>query len=139
MSYSEKLFDLSKQHPAANSLQKEAEIATQKSIDIQSQPEHVAMTVVRDGAAFLRRQGKSPNNRLYTMRNRYGSWTAVHVHSVNKGFGGEKFEWLCLQNKMEFTSEWFVARFARHFVSEEMLIALDNLLAADVAPCDKAA
>lgn len=130
--YSERLYELSKQHPAANSLQKEAEAATQKSVDIQSQPEHVAVTVIRDGAAFLRQHGRHPNNRLLAMRDRYGSWTAVHVRLIQNGFGGKNFQWLRSRNKLELTSEWFVARFARHLVSADTLFALDTLLSTNV-------
>lgn len=137
--YSERLYTISKQHFAANSLQREAELATQKSIEITNKPEHVAWTVIRDGADYFRKQGKCPNYRLYQMRERYGSWTLVHKRLIEKGFGGDSLQWLRSENKVELTSEWFIARHAPELVSPEMLDALNQLLAADVATYDKAA
>ena len=54
LSYSARLYRISKEHPAANSLQREAELATQKAIEIRSRPEYVAWTVIEDGCSFFK-------------------------------------------------------------------------------------
>lgn len=140
MLYAERLYRTSKQHSAANSLQREAELATQRAVDISSHPEHVAQQVIQDGTDYFVAQGKRPpKGRLTQMYNRYGSWALVHKRLVEKGFGGANFLWLKSQNKIELTSEWFIARHASHLVSAEMLAALEALLAADSPLCAKAA
>lgn len=130
MSIAERTFANSRKHKAARPLQREAEIATQKAVAIRNEPEHVAETVMRDGCAFFRSQGKRISSRIFGMRNRHGSWTAVHARLVSKNFGGDNFLWLKANHKLELTSEWFVARHARHLVSAEVAAELDNLLAA---------
>ena len=89
LSYGAKLYKISKQHPAANSLQREAERATQAAVAIKSQPEYVAWTVITDGCEFFKANGKCPpKGRLTQMYNRYGSWTLVHKRHIEKGFVG---------------------------------------------------
>jgi hypothetical protein len=140
LSYSAKLYKISKQHPAANSLQREAEQATQAAIDIKSQPEYVAWTVIDDGCAFFKANGKCPpKGRLTQMYNRYGSWALVHKRLIEKGFGGKNFLWLQSQNKLELTSEWFIARHAPELVSAETLAALNALLSSEEQDYAKAA
>jgi hypothetical protein len=140
LSYSAKLYKISKQHPAANSLQREAEQATQAAIDIKSQPEYVAWTVIDDGCAFFKANGKCPpKGRLTQMYNRYGSWTLVHKRLIEKGFGGKNFLWLRSQNKLELTSEWFIARHAPELVFAETLAALNALLSSEEQDYAKAA
>jgi hypothetical protein len=63
------------------------------------------------------------------MYNRYGSWTLVHKRIIEKGFGGKNFLWLRDQNKLELTSEWFIARHAPELVNAETRAALNALLA----------
>lgn len=60
LSYSARLYRISKEHPAANSLQREAELATQKAIEIRSRPEYVAWTVIEDGCSFFKSNGRCP-------------------------------------------------------------------------------
>ena len=140
LSYSKRVYDISKQHPAANSLQREAEYATAKALEISSQPEHVARTLVEDGCAFFRANGKvPPAGRLTQMYNHYGSWALVHKRVIEKGFGGENFHWLRSHKKLELTSEWFIARHAPELVSAETLAALNALLASPEPMHEKAA
>jgi hypothetical protein len=140
LSYSTKLYNISKQHPAANSLQREAELATQKSIEICSQPEYMAWAVITDGCDFFKANGKCPpKGRLTQMYSRYGSWRLVHKRLIAKGFGGKNFLWLRSQNKLELTSEWFIARHAPELVTAETLSALNVLLASDEKAIAKAA
>ena len=140
LSYSAKLYSVSKQHPAANSLQREAELATQKSIEICSQPEYMAWAVITDGCDFFKANGKCPpKGRLTQMYSRYGSWRLVHKRLIAKGFGGKNFLWLRSQNKLELTSEWFIARHAPELVTAETLLALNVLLASDEKAHAKAA
>ena len=140
LSYSAKLYSISKQHPAANSLQREAELATQKSIEICSQPEYMAWAVITDGCDFFKANGKCPpKGRLTQMYSRYGSWRLVHKRLIAKGFGGKNFLWLRSQNKLELTSEWFIARHAPELVTAETLSALNVLLASDEKAIAKAA
>jgi len=130
LNYSARLYRISKEHPAANSLQREAELATQKAIKICSQSEYVARTVIEDGCAFFKSNGRCPpKGRLTQMYNRYGSWTLVHKRIIEKGFGGKNFLWLRDQNKLELTSEWFIARHAPELVNAETRAALNALLA----------
>ena len=56
-----------------------------------------------------------------------------------KGFGGKSFLWLRSQNKLELTSEWFIARHAPELVSAETLAALNALLSSDEKAFAKAA
>jgi hypothetical protein len=140
LSYSVKLYKISKQHPAANSLQREAERATQKSVEICSQSEYMAWTVVSDGCDFIKANGKCPpKGRLTQMYERYGSWTMVPKRRIKKGFGGKNFIWLRSQNKLELTSEWFIARHAPELVPAETLAALNALLVSDEKSLAKAA
>ena len=140
LSYSAKLYRMSKQHPAANSLQIEAEQATQAAIKLQSEPEYVAGTVITDGCDFFKANGKCPpKGRLTQMYNLYGSWTLVHKRLIEKRFGGKNFQWLRSQNKLELTSEWFIARHAPELVSAETLAALNTLLSFDATAVAKAA
>ena len=140
LSYSAKLYKISKQHPAANSLQREAEQATQAAIAIKSQPEYVAWTVIDDGCAFFKANGKCPpKGRLTQMYKRYGSWALVHKRLIEKGFGGKNFLWLQSQNKLELSSEWFIARHAPELVSSETLAALNALLSSEEQAYTKAA
>ena len=140
MLYSERLYQASKEHFAANSLQREAELATQRAVEISSQPEYVAQQVMQDGIEYFVANGKRPpKGRLTQMYNRYGSWTLVHKRLVEKGFGGVNFCWLKSQNMIELTSEWFIARHATHLVSAEMLAALEALLADEMPLYAKAA
>ena len=53
LSYGAKLYEISKQHPAANSLQREAELATQAAVAIKSQPEYIAWAVISGGCEFF--------------------------------------------------------------------------------------
>jgi hypothetical protein len=130
LSYSARLYRISKEHRAANSLQREAELATQKATEIRSQPEYVAWTVIEDGCAFFKSNGRCPpKGRLTQMYNRYGSWALVHKRIIEKGFGGKNFLWLRDQNKLELTSEWFIARHAPELVNAETRAALNALLA----------
>ena len=130
LSHSARLYRISKEHPAANSLQREAELATQKAIEIRSRPEYVAWTVIKDGCSFFKSNGRCPpKGRLTQMHNRYGSWTLVHKRIIEKGFGGKNFLWLPDQNKLELTSEWFIARHAPELVNAETRAALNALLA----------
>jgi hypothetical protein len=140
LSYATKLHKVSKQHPAANSLQREAERATQAAVAIKSQPEYVAWTVITDGCEFFKANGKCPpKGRLTQMYKRFGSWALVHKRLIEKGFGGKNFLWLKSQNKLELTSEWFIARHASHLVSAEMLAALEALLTDETPLYAKAA
>jgi hypothetical protein len=45
--------------------------------------------------------------------------TLVHKRIIEKGFGGKNFLWLRDQNKLELTSEWFIARHAPELVNAE--------------------
>ena len=140
LSYGAKLYEISKQHPAANSLQREAELATQAAVAIKSQPEYIAWAVISGGCEFFKASGKCPpKGRLTQMYNRYGSWAQVHKRLIEKGFGGRNFLWLRSQNKLELTSEWFIARHAPELVSVETLAALNALLFSDERVCAKAA
>ena len=130
LAYSQRVYAHSKQHPEANALQQDAQAATQKAVAIQAQPEHMAKTIVREGAAMFRKHGKHPNYRLHQMFSRYGSWSAVHARLVSNSIGGESFEWLRSKGQLHLTSEWFVARHASHLVSADVRAQLDNLLAA---------
>lgn len=134
--YSDKIYRLSKQHPKANPIQREAELALQKAISIESQPEYIAKQVFVDGHQYLRANGKrSGYSRICQMFTRYGSWTAAHVKIVNERCDSDSFQLLKSSNKLALTSEWFIARHARSSVSKEKLAVIDNLLAAE----DKAA
>lgn len=139
LAYSQRVYAHSKLHPAANALQQDAQAATQKAVAIQAKPEHMAKTIVREGAAVFRKHGKHPNYRLYQMYNRYGSWTMVHKRLIETGFGGKNFVWLSSQNKLQLTSEWFIARHAPELVCAETLAALNALLSSDERSFSKAA
>ena len=139
-SFAKKLYATSKEHPASNSLQREAELATQKAIEISSQPEYMAWAAITDGCDFFKANGKCPpKGRLTQMYSRYGSWRLVHKRLIAKGFGGKNFLWLRSQNKLELTSEWFIARHAPELVTAETLSALNVLLASDEKAIAKAA
>lgn len=120
----------SRKHPLTRPLQREAELATQKAVALRNEPEHVAASVMLDGAAFFRANNKRISSRLFAMKNRYGNWTAVHARLVSNNAGGDNFKWLKANNKLELTSEWFVARHARNLVSANVAAELDSLLAA---------
>lgn len=140
MLFAKRLYHTSKQHPAANSLQREAELATQRAVEISSQPEVVAQQVVQDGIDYFEQHGRiPPKGRMTQMHQRYGSWSLVHKRLVEKEFGGANFWWLRSQNKVELTSEWFIARHASNLVPAEMRAALEALLAADTPLHAKAA
>ena len=126
--YASQVFKVSKEHSAANPLQREAELATQKAVAIQNQPENIAASVIFKGMSYFKIHGKRVSPRIYGMYNRYGNWTDVHVRLVKKNIGGSNFLWLRTNDKIELTSEWFVARYARHLVSAETLSELDDLL-----------
>lgn len=130
LAYAARIYKISKQHPAANSLQREAEFATQKAIHIQNQPENVATQVIFDGIKFFKQNGKRSSPRLFAMYNRYESWTKVHVRLLTMGIGGKNFQWLRDSNMLHLTSEWFVATHARHLASPEQLNELEALLSS---------
>lgn len=120
----------SRKHPLARPLQREAELATTRAIELQYDSEELAKSVMEGGKAFFIKHGKRISNRLYTMKNKRGSWSAVHARLVSLNAGGENFKWLKANNKTELTSEWFIAQHARHLVTDEVAENLDMLLAA---------
>lgn len=128
-----KIEKVSRQHPAAAPLAKEAERARQRAKFLNERAEKEAITVMKEGKAFFKKNGLRVSNRLNYMHQKRGSWTEVHAQLVRIGAGGKNFKILCDAGQVELTSEWFVANHAPYAVDAALLAELKKML-ADV-PC----
>ena len=123
LGYSERVYQISKQHPAANPLQREAQLATDKAMEISGQVEYVAQEVINAGHQAVGRV--SP--RVQGMRKRWGDAQTL-VRIVTKGAGGESWTRLVEAGKKHLTAEHFVATHCRDRVAPELLGRLDLML-----------
>lgn len=128
-----KIEKVSRQHPAAAPLAKEAERARQRAKFLNERAEKEAITVMKEGKAFFKKNGLRVSNRLNYMHQKRGSWTEVHAQLVRIGAGGKNFKILCDAGQVELTSEWFIATHAPYAVDTALLAELKKML-ADV-PC----
>ena len=123
LGYSERVYQISKQHPAANPLQREAQLATDKAMEISGQVEYVAQEVINAGHQAVGRI----SGRVEQMRKRWGDAQTL-VRIVTKSAGGESWTRLVEAGKKHLTAEHFVATHCRDRVAPELLGRLDLML-----------
>ena len=118
------IYDVSKQHPLAKPLAKLATKATKRAISLERKYEQIAEQVVRNGECV---NGKS--GRFTQMVQRRGYAQAL-VRNVEIEVGAKNFHKLVDLGSVQYTAEFFVAKYMPFAVSAELLNSVHCLLAS---------
>ena len=116
------------QHPAAEPLLEESELAVTRANAMLDAAEKVAKQVRFDGLEAMQELGHRPSSRIAQMYKTHGSWTNVHARLVSNDAGGNSFRLLCANGKLELTSEHFIVKHAPFAVTKDVLSELVPLI-----------
>ena len=117
------IYRVSQQNPLAKPLAVVALQATEKAVAIESNLERIAKQVVANGEAV---NGKS--GRFTQMVNRHGYAKAL-VRTVECCVGADNFYKLVDKHSVQYTAEFFVAKYMPFAVSNDILNSIYQVLA----------
>ena len=122
------IYKVSQQHPLAKPLAKVAQQATNYACQLESQLDIIAKQVIKNGTEINGRSG-----RFTQMLNRHGSANAL-VRTVESAVGAKNFYKLVDKHSVQYTAEFFVAKYMPFAVSKDLLNEIHQLLSTIEQP-----
>jgi hypothetical protein len=122
------IYKVSQQHPLAKPLAKVAQQATNYACQLESKLDVIAKQVIKNGTEINGRSG-----RFTQMLNRHGNANAL-VRTVESAVGAKNFYKLVDKHSVQYTAEFFVAKYMPFAVSKDLLNEIHQLLSTIEQP-----